>query len=208
MGTDIHAFIEYDTTPDNDPPFRPTTKGLLDVRAFTTGELCIPRDYELFDALAFGRSAQISEGRHDGKRPLFRARGLPANLSDAVAQRYYHVVTDPDYTEKRFDPTDEFLGSLPDVSLEQARQWVEEGLAQWGPNEGDWQDGMSRDRVSNPDWHTTGWLSLKEIYRSLEHFDLDVRITSPEFQIALECMAGLERFFGPGHTRMVFWFDN
>jgi hypothetical protein len=105
MGTSIHAFIECDHTPDNDSPFRPAGDGMLQVYAFTTGELLIPRDYDLFDALALGRSAGIAGGREDKRLPLFPARGLPASLSYAVKQRYYHRVADPDYYDKgRCDP--------------------------------------------------------------------------------------------------------
>src|SRR5215471_18611446 len=97
MGTSIHPFIEYDICSDNPAPFCPAMDGKLDLRAFNTGEFFVFNDYELFDALAFGRSVQIPDGRTDGKRPLFPARGLPANLTWQIMLRFFHVVTDPDY---------------------------------------------------------------------------------------------------------------
>lgn len=209
MGTSIHPFIEYDIASDNPAPFCLAMDGTFDLRAFNTGEFFVFNDYELFDALAFGRSALIPEGRHNKKRPLFRARGLPANLTREVALRFYHVVLDENYDKNRFDPRSHYYGSLSAVSRVQAMEWVQAGKSQWGINI-QWKlskQSISFDLVSNPTWHTPSWLTLEEISKSLQHFEFDIRSVPVEFHAIMEAMKALENHYGHGKSRLVFWFD-
>jgi hypothetical protein len=208
MGTDIHAFIEYDATPDNLIPFRPASNGSMQITPFACGEIRVLRDYDLFDALAYGRSGRVRDGREDGKRPLIFPRGIPPGVTQAISQRYYHVVEDPEYSTDRYDPRNRWIGTLPPVAREKALEWVAQGFAQWAPTERNARGELAWDRISNPNWHTASWLNLQEILMALEHFGIDVTRTSFEFQLVLQVMNLLETKYGPGRTRMVFWFDN
>jgi len=210
MGTIIHPFIEYDISVENESPFCPAPDGHVEIRAFNTGEFFTFSDYELFDALAFGRSFDMG-GRADGKRPLYPPRGLPANVTRTVLLRYYHVVADPDYQKNRFDPTVYWYGSLPSVSRQEALDWVSQGWSQWGNNLRESPPSrtpISFDLVSNPNWRNPSWLTHNEILKSLNHFQLEVELVPPEFQVILDAMLGLEKHYGTGKTRLVFWFSS
>jgi hypothetical protein len=62
--------------------------------------------------------------------------------------------------------------------------------------------------VSDPNWHTASYLSLEEIRRSLQHHSIDLSSTPLQFHAVIAAMEALERGFGAGRTRIVFWFDN
>lgn len=68
MGTDIHAFIEYESRPGG-------------LREFSRDQLVLPPDYTLFHALG--------QWPESDARPLFPPRGLPDLISSAVAPAYY-----------------------------------------------------------------------------------------------------------------------
>lgn len=216
MGTSIHPFIEMDYSTDNPAPFCPAMDGRLEVHPFNIGEFVVSNDYDLFDSLAFGRSIQIDGGRHDGKRPLFPARGLPANLSWNVTLRFYHVVIDDDYDSNRFDPALSVCFSLPPVTRETALEWVRQGKSQWGnalrtqkfTRQKKLELGFSYDLISNPNWHTPSWLTLIEIERALENFEIATESIPGEFQAIIAAMKMLESHLGAGKTRLVFWFDS
>jgi len=215
MGTDIHAFLEIDWGSDDYEPF--IDEG--DIRPFNTGDILLRRNYELFDALANGRSG--NPGLRPRKRPLYPARGIPDVVSWAVADCYYLRVIEPDQ-----DPR-EFLAewckgeSLPaPVSRADADRFVADGLSCFAPNpyvsdvSSRGENGVTQIRqvrrqlVSNPNWHHASWLTLAEVHAALDHFGLRVADLEVDVQALLQTMALIEQKCGDGRTRLVFWFDN
>ena len=96
------------------------------------------------------------------------------------------------------------------ITNEAADQLLRDGLSVLGPPFEIWR-GKGREelrRVSHPDWHSTSWLTLSEVYASLEHFALPVDKLNADFRIILSTMKQFEEELGPGRTRLVFWFDS
>ena len=176
MGTDIHAVIEYEDE-----------YGM--VKAFADGELEIPRDYNLFCALAFGDGGLV-------ETILYPPRGLPSEYSDTVREAYFFFVRDSE---------DETRGARTGWSItrEQADEWVREGYSSY--IDVDWKQ---RAYVNSPDLHTASYLNCHEIKAALKHYKLDIQMLSPVFQATLAAMDALSKTYGPEKVRLVFWFDN
>ena len=201
MGTDIHAFIEIDYSKEG-KSFE--TEG--QVYAFNCGELNIPRDYDLFNALSDGRNYHFEEEEIE-QHCLYPSRGLPKYYSGAVESRYFHLVDD---RESEFDKPLELYPSLSIITTKKADQWLQEGCSFLGDSQETSRDGKQAflQRVSHPNWHSCSWLTLEEIYKSLKHYELDIPELHFEFRLVLNIMKEIEQEYGDGHTRLVFWFDN
>jgi hypothetical protein len=60
----------------------------------------------------------------------------------------------------------------------------------------------------NPDWHSASWLTTAEVRAALAHHGRPLGECGPEFRAAVAAMDELDRCFGSGASRLVFWFDN
>jgi hypothetical protein len=215
MGTHIHAFLEIDWSSDGDPF---AEQG--DIFPFNTGEFLVWKDYQLFDALANGRSG--NPGLRPRKRPLYPARGIPDVISQSVAEWYYLQVIEPDEDPRELVTewchSDDFLpGAIP---RDEADRCVAAGDSRLAPDPLvrdvilRVEDGapqfrrVRRQLVSNPAWHHASWLTLSEIHAALDHFRLRVTKLNAEVQILLQAMALFEKSKGPERVRLVFWFDS
>ncbi len=203
MGTDIHAFIEFDDNLTSEP----FAEGNW-ISSLSCGEFCIQRNYDLFDALGNGRNYHFKESEIQ-QRALYPPRGVPANLSEIVISRYYHLVDD------NLGFANSLLPVLPSVTGEQARLWVKQGVSHCGKpfmtdNRGNGRKSkeIERRRVSDPAWHSASWLTLAEVYDSLAHFNLEVAKLSVDFQVILGAMNDLATRLGAERVHLVFWFDN
>jgi hypothetical protein len=198
MGSDIHLMVEYDDSKRKRPwrlaglpdrichpaPFADTKY----IRAFAEGELLIPRHYALFEALAGVRA-------DEGFVPLIAPRGFPEIASRDVINRFFYYVLDG--VEGVEAPRER------DIPREEAESYVARGVSFYRDH-----PRKPRGEVSNPEWHTLSWLTLGEATAALAHAKLDPADTPDEFQLTLDLLRGLERFFGVGRARVVFWFDN
>lgn len=154
MGTDIHAFVEVDFS-EGLQPFAPG-----DIRG--CGEFFVWRHPGLFEALGWAPADD------DGRHTKSRTRGLPSGTSDVVYSRYYHVVDQPGYEYGHLDSVSSFIAALPPVSESQAAEWVAQGLSTYDLSQRNALGTPGRPRVSNPDWHSPGWLSLTEFDELLD----------------------------------------
>jgi hypothetical protein len=172
MGCDIHAVIEYEQF----------NNGFA--HAFTEGLLQIPRDYELFSAIAFG------DGGITDDLP-YPPRGLPHNFSQTVRELFFveadalREAGDDVDDEEKFDP--------------------EEEAAYWG----DWAVKEFRENGNLPAYeqHTPGWLNFDELVEALAHAQIKTEELSPEFRAVLAAMHTLSEAYGAEKVRLVFWFD-
>ena len=153
--------------------------------------LKLPRDYELFSAIAGVRS-------QPGEHHLFPPRGLPAIRSYVVHDYcFLQVVEDADVES----PLNRGENVVPRST---ADQWVRDGLANYIPNAYGVQNGF----VSNKEWHTHSWLTLAELSQALDYAGLSTEDRSPEFRAALVAMDELSKTYGRDSVRLVFWFCN
>ncbi|MBN9520674.1 hypothetical protein J0H58_19510 [bacterium] len=190
MGTDIHAFVEFDR--GRGDPFGAGA----DIVCFNRGEFFVPNDYDLLNALGDGRSHSLHPDEVR-RWSLVPPRGLPSNASQTVLDLYYHPVLRPGGQPGR---ASSWWHELPPVTRDDADRWVTEGLSHFAP--------VPPARVSNPDWHTPSWLLLAEVYDALAHFGLAAENLPAEFLVVLRVMAEFEALVGPGRSRLVFWYDN
>jgi hypothetical protein len=167
MGTDIHLFVEHRLNPGGE------------YFSLTEGEFNLPRDYEIFAALAGVRTAE---------RPLIEPRGFPQDASSDAHQGYYHRVSDE---EQDFDEW--WSIERP----EDAQNYVDRGLSQ----KKSWRD---TELVSAPDAHHPSWLSRSELLTALSRAGLDPEKLSPEYRIVVAALDLL----ADGDGRVVFWFDS
>ena len=177
MGTDISVFVEYDAS--GEPPFSGAASGLSD------GPFYVPRAYRLFAALA---------GIRCDEPPVFPVRGLPAILSDAVADHFYLPVVTP-------DDEPEWRGTERYVLQADASSWVDEGLSHYLFEHG-------QILVSDPDLYSEGWLTLVEIRQALEARQVPPEDIPLQFMLVRDIMVAVEKRVGMGRTRPIFWLSD
>jgi hypothetical protein len=176
MGCDIHAFLEVGTT----------NGGAADA-VFAGEALLLPRDYEVFRALAGVRCGE-------GCSPLYPARGLPSDVSECVFEHYYLFVIDE-----------------ADEPLYRGWDWV--SLADAAASEQLPMNAKPSGRMSAhgytpyPDWHTPSFLYLAEIRDALRHAGVSADQLPPQYEVVLQTLQATECLLGR-RTRLVFWFDN
>jgi hypothetical protein len=197
MGADIHLFIEYDVScrpgwwrhviPAIKAPVAAFSREEF-VKPFANGEFLIPRDYDVFAALA---RVRWFEGDVE---PLYPPRGFPATASADVVCKYYRYVRDVD------EPV-----QMPDweVSRQEAETYV-------AAHDSHYRDHPLKPNgfVSDPDFHTPTWLLAAEFRAALAHHAIDAFESSLELGIVQKTLDELEARCGTGRARAVFWFDN
>ena len=180
MGCDIHLFAEFGS-------------GESSFNALSDGQFLLRRDYGLFAALAGVRATKDFV-------PLERPRGLPLDVSQHVADRYFLPVLDVETASSW--AAGEYCTPAEACTL------VDSGRSQWIPS------GMTiplfpstHGYVSNPDWHSASWLAVHEVHRALEHAHHPLESCFDDFQLLLVYLnAVVER--KRSSTRVVVWFDN
>lgn len=135
------------------------------------------RNYALFGILAGVR------GSIEPRVPL---RGRPDDMGyDASGDAWVYVVTDEEISDEYW------------MGRSKAERYVENGYCEWRDE--------SHKFVSNPDWHSYGWLTTAEWRDCVQ----DDRLQWPaqvEYFAMCGAMDELERRGYP--ARVVFWFDN
>jgi hypothetical protein len=169
MGVSFYAVLEYVT-------FGTAT-------AF--GRLNISRDYDLFNAIAFGDGG-ITEGLP------YPPRGLPANLSLDSLDLFF---TDSDAIKEylkvsRFEAEDETTveGYL-------------EGWDEWAIREY-----QTVGTLPTPETYSHGWLNLNELKEALAHRNVSIDARPPDVRALIAAMEVLAREYGPENVRLVFCF--
>lgn len=147
---------------------------------WSLGQLNIPRDPELFSAIAFG------EGGVTEDMP-YPPRGLPLDCSSEACELFF---TDSDVVE-------EYLKDEEEVSLE---EYVE-GFGEWALSEY-----RASGRLPLPETYNHSWLNLNELKQSLAYRDLSIDKLSPAFRAALAAMQELAEAYGAEKVRLVFGF--
>ena len=168
MGTDIHLFLEH------------KIGGGEEYFSLAKGELNLPRDYDVFAALA---------GVRTDAAPLIPPRGFPSDASWDAHRSYYHRVSD--------DETQYHDGLWWIEKSEHAESYVARGISHrklW----------RNVDLVSDPDAHHPSWLAGTEFSAALRASSLDLDKLSSEYLVVI---AALD-LFATRHARVVFWFDN
>jgi hypothetical protein len=170
MGTDIHLFVEHFV----EHPARPGGEYF----SLSEGEFNLPRDYEVFAALA---------GVRTDERPFISPRGFPEDASPDAHRGYYRRLSEEgqDFdgwwlTEKPADAQ-----SYVDRSLSHRKSWHNIEL------------------VSDPEAHHPTWLSRSEFLTALSRGGLDPEKLSPEYRVVVAALDLLADRDG----RVVFWFD-
>ena len=200
MGTDIHLFVEYDK--GSESPF----SGKGDIFCLNSGEVFLQHDYRLFDALAGGRNYSLTNPK--SRPPLISPRGLPPLVSPQIYYRFYHIVDDTTYPDLQFDQLSRWIIPLPLVPESVAKEWIEKGWSVLAPPENHQFARPKRQRISDPSWHSTSWLTLDEICLSLRHHDIVEGDLQPDMTACLAAMRSIEEIIGVGRTRIIFWFAN
>jgi hypothetical protein len=202
MGTYMSAYLEVDHGIDLAPFTDPTQ-----IYSLTDGSFSFNKDYEVFDALAHGRSILYPVEDQDPKhRPLFAARGMPMPCGPEVAHDYYRLVAEPpDLPNDYFWPNDRC------VSPAQASEWLRTGKCHeseafqhfncppcgplWWPV------------VSTPGLHNASWLRLDEFDTSLAHHGLELSALRVEYRVLRAAFSLLVDEYGLSRVRLVLWFS-
>ncbi len=156
--------------------------------------------------LGDGRNSHFGEVAIE-RHALVSPRGLPCDISHAVAREYYDLITDTEHPNAMFWP------SHGCISEAVATSRVAAGQAHYGTVEQDIHLGNGPPPrkwrlVSKPYWHTPSWLSALEVHASLDHFGLAAADLSYDFRALLAAIHSLTDNISPNNVRLVFWFDN
>ncbi len=201
MGTDIHLFLEYNCSRTED-----AFSHQRDIRSLSKGEFFVGRNYELFNAIAGARAR--SEGGVPENLCKFKPRSLPGIVSSTVFHRYYRLIADMVSAEHTA-----FLGpwgiwKLPTVAPDQAEEWVKSGLSHYKTADSSADAQVVHRYVSDPEWHSPGWLFLDEFFEAIDYAGVVLRNEDIEVKAIVEATSTLEKVLGIRSARWVFWFDN
>ncbi len=188
MGTDIHLHLEYHTTP---PGRQRQDQARLNHPNYAQPVIAncfhIPRDYELFAALAGVRNSD--------HRPVRTApRGLPDDVSREIFHQYYVEIFPPD------TPAEWLQAGWKWCRPDEAQRLVEQHGKQLVEQD-------SRRFVAGEDWHSPSYLYRREIQQALQHAGYNVAQLSPEFLLVQGGLEVLDKKSGDRCARIVFWFD-
>lgn len=129
------------------------------------------------DYTMFGLLAGVRRGS-----AIFAPRGIPENISYTVKSSFYMFVVNGETDGERC------------VSKVTAQEWIDKG----------WSEKIDDDYISDPDWHTPSWLTVKEyeqVLRAREEIE-DCGKLDQEWYAILAAMKVLN------NARFVFWFDS
>ena len=149
------------------------------------GQLSIPRDPELFSAIALGDGGVTED-------MLLPPRGLPSNCSSEARDLFF----------TGSDEVEEYLATLKlEDGAEISPEEYVKGFGEWA---------LSEYRVSGrlplPETYNHSWLNLNEMKEVLAHRDLSVDKLSPAFKAVLAAMQELAEAYGAEKVRLVFGF--
>ncbi len=192
------TFIEVDCG-QGQPPFSDPVQ----IRSLVGGAFNLPRAYEVFDALAGGREAQMRpEDRDPRLLPLIPPRGMPEPCSDSAAQSYFYLICEPaDRPDRNVWPPWRF------VTPAEASDWVrkrgshEASFLQWVNGDRTWRV------ASAPENYSATWLSLEEVDASLSHHGIAWDSIPVEYRIIRSAMAQLVDQYGMSSARLIVWFS-
>jgi hypothetical protein len=197
----MSAYIEVDHG-DGSSPFSDPER----VYSLTEGSFALGKDYEVFDALAFGREgAMAPEDQDPSRAPLFAPRGMPAPCSLSVGWNYFYLVAEPsDPPNRHFWPERKCV--TPTVATEWLRHknCHEAQFFQWfncGPRGRVWRV------VSEPELYNASWLRLDEFAAALKHHDLKLAELPVEYRIIRSALSQLVEQHGLQRVRLVVWFS-
>ena len=169
MGCDIHAFIEFLKWDS--------------YWSLASGPLNIPRDDELFAALALGPGGITDD-------LLYPPRGLPGGLSSDARDYFYSPASEVrQFMEENYSDEEEFSSEEYAAAVGEAarREFLDSGL------------------LPAPELHSHSWLNLSELNEILSRGQLTRDRLSPEFRALLAAMEQLAQTYG--EVRLVFCFD-
>lgn len=129
------------------------------------------------DYAMFGLLAGVRRGS-----AIFEPRGIPENISFTVRCSFYMFMVDGESDSE---------GCVSKVT---AQEWIDKG----------WVKKIDDKWITNPDWHTPSWLTVKEyeqVLRAREEIE-DYGKLDQEWYAILAAMKVLN------NARFVFWFDN
>tara|TARA_R110002049_G_scaffold305056_3_gene501117 strand:+ start:78232 stop:78834 length:603 start_codon:yes stop_codon:yes gene_type:complete len=199
MGTDIHAFIETDTTGEFS-----TTGSIF---SLTLDAFILDRDYDVFDTLAGAREHQMRDCDRDaGRLPLIPPRGIPSPRSLSVSRSFLYLVGDPVGASR---PSNEaFWPRHRCVDPIEADKWrttnpdcVSATVEQWFNGEHVW------DAVSPLGLICPTWLTATEFDQSLNHRSIQLHDLPVSYRILRKSLEMLEGELGANCVRLVLWFD-
>ncbi|MBI1900383.1 MAG: hypothetical protein HYS13_04610 [Planctomycetia bacterium] len=201
MGTYLSAFIEVDHG-DRSPPFSDPEQ----IYSLTEGSFSFGWEYDVFDALAAGRSSTYApEDREDHPEPLFAPRGMPSPQSLTVAQDFFFLIAD------RGRPPDRYFWPAhrcvePHVAEEWAssQKCVRSEVLQWFNCQ---PEGIVWPVISEPGLYNASWLLLHEFDAALEHHGLQLATQPVEYTILRTAMSLLADKRGAERVRLVLWFS-
>jgi hypothetical protein len=202
MGTYMSAFIEVDHS-DVLPPFSDTVQ----ICSLTEGSFLFGKDYEVFDALAWGRDSQMApEDRDPARRPLIAPRGMPSPRSLAVAQSYFYLVAaPPDLPDRHFWPAHRCVPPGTAEGWVRERGALTSEVRQWfnwrPPRPCTWQV------VADPVLYNASWLLLPEFDAALAHHGLRLEGLPVEYSVVRQALSLLGRRHGRERVRLVIWFS-
>jgi len=155
-------------------------------RSLAQGQLNLIDDERIFKAIAFGDSGQTDA------LPV-PPRNLPTDCSDDVRDSFL--------VDAR-----EYSGAFGLVCDGESGDGSDEDIT------GDLADWMrieyrNNNRLPNPYYHTSSWLTLSEFELSLSKAGLTMEDLKPDMRAAVASMRALVRDLGDDQVRLVFWFD-
>jgi hypothetical protein len=180
MGCDIHAFIEFKEE-----------SGIF--ASLTNGTLALPREFPLFNHLAFG------DGGCSEELP-YPPRGLPADLSSATRSYFYAPA------DKVRDRVHVHLSLIANVTGKPVEALMEVYLS--GVSPAAKEEYRCRQLLPEPELHTHSWLTFGELEEVLAWARMRRDDLSPEFAATVGAMQVLAvRFGDKDQVRLVFGFD-
>ena len=149
------------------------------------GRVNISRDYELFNAIAFGDGG-ITEGMP------YPPRGLPANLSLDSHELFF---TDADAIKQYLE-----VSRLEDEEETTVEGYLE-GWDEWAIREY-----QTVGTLPTPETYSHSWLNLNELKEALAHRNVSIDERPADVRALVAAMEVLAGEYGPENVRLVFCF--
>jgi hypothetical protein len=202
MGTYMSAFIEIDYSKK-----LPSFHNSEQIYSLTEGSFVFGKDYEVFDALAYGRQGCAEDEDRDlTQLPKFEPRGIPVPQSLTVARNFFLLVVDPrELPDCDFWPQHRCIITKEADDLVRLKGCMQSEVTQWF-NTGSPDDIIWR-VVAEPHFYNASWLWPHEYNEALSYHGLVLDSLPVEYSILKNAMELLEGKHGHQRVRLVIWFS-